>query len=154
MNLLLPLPQQTDPAVHQETAENIDEPVKTLDQAYARKNEYAARDQRSDDSPEQHPVLQFTGHAKISEDHEEYKKIVNAERELNQIADGEFQACRAPMPEIHQHRESCGQSHPHRAPAQGFAKADRVCAAIEHAQVERQHRQHKDIKENPEEQHS
>src|ERR1700751_2776858 len=105
MNLLLPLPQQTDPAVHQEAAENIDEPVKTLNQAYARENERPARDQRSDDSPEQHPVLQFTGHAEVPENHQKDKEIVDAERKLDEVPGRELQTGCAPVPKIHQHRK-------------------------------------------------
>ena len=69
-------------------------------QSFAGENERAARNQRSDNSPEQHPVLQFARHLEISEDHQEHKEIVDAERKLNEVAGRELQAGRAPVPPV------------------------------------------------------
>ncbi len=99
-------------------------------------------------------MLQLRRDAEISKDHEEDEKIVDAERKLDQVPGGKLQAGRSPMPEVNQNGKAGRESDPHCAPAHGFPKIDRMRPAIEHAQIERQHREHENIKQDPEEQHS
>ena len=96
--------------------------MKALDQADAGQNEDSARDQRAQDAPEQNAVLQFAGNAEESEDDQKDEQIVDAERQLDQIAGRELKTLRATVPEVNEDGECRGQSDPHRAPAQRLAE--------------------------------
>src|ERR1035438_2914530 len=52
--------------------------------------------------------------------------------------------------EIDQHRERSGQCDPDHRPRDGLTKRYDMLFTMEDAQVERQHCQHEDVKENPE----
>ncbi len=71
MDLGLALAEQFDAAVDQQRAENIDDPVKSLDQAHAGDDENRPHDQRAQDSPEQDLVLVAGRHLEITEDQQE-----------------------------------------------------------------------------------
>ena len=47
-------------------------------------DEDAARDQRADDSPEQHAVLQVRRHREVRERHQEDEQVVDGQRLLDQ----------------------------------------------------------------------
>src|SRR5215470_795794 len=125
--------------------------MKALDQTDACQDENAARDERAHNSPEQNTVLQLAGHAKVTEDNQENEKIVDAERELDYVPGGKFEALGASMPEVDENGKRGCEADPHGAPAEGLAKTHRVHATVEDAQIKRQHHQHKDVKKNPEE---
>ncbi len=55
MNVGAVLPQQLDAAVNQDCAEDVDDPVKAVQQRDAGGDEDGAHDQRADHAPEQHP---------------------------------------------------------------------------------------------------
>ncbi len=112
-----------------------------------------AHEQRAENSPEQHLVLVFVGNFEIAEDDEKYEQVVDAEREFDDVAGHELERLSPSVPEQHQHRKRGRQRDPDTRPGQRFAKTDAVGAAIQHAQVERQHRHHKQVEENPEDKH-
>src|SRR5205085_8703565 len=72
---------------------------------------------------------------------------------LDQVSGGKLQAGCATMPEINDDAEGCGQGNPHAAPNQRLAKAHRVRPPVEDPEVQRQHGKHKQIEENPKQQH-
>jgi hypothetical protein len=56
------------------------------------------------------------------------------------------------MPEVHQYRKGRSQPDPDSGPYQRFAELDRVRPPVKDTEVERQHRRHKKIEKNPENQ--
>ena len=127
--------------------------MEARDQAHARHDECTPHHERPENSPEQHFVLVLVGHLEVTEDNQEYEQVVDAERQLDDVAGHELQRRSPPMPEQHQHRKGRGQRDPDSRPGKRFAKAETVGAAIQHAQVERQHRHHKQVEQNPEDEH-
>ena len=68
-----------DPGEDQEGSEEIDDPVKIVEQRRSEGNENPAHDERAQNPPEQNPVLVGQGNGKIGEDQQEDKNIVHAE---------------------------------------------------------------------------
>ena len=81
---------QPDAAINQQRSKKVENPVEALDQADAGKNKDAAHQHRPDNSPEQYPMLMLLGHGEITEDQEEDKKIIDAEREFENVAGDEL----------------------------------------------------------------
>src|SRR5450631_632807 len=129
------LEKQLDAAVHQERAEYVDDPVEFLDQADAGRDKDSAHDERPQDSPEQHLVLVERRHLEETENQEEDKKIVYAQREFDDVSGDELQSGRAAMPEENHDRENSGQCDPGHAPGQSFTKLYGVGPAVEHTQI-------------------
>src|SRR5450755_583125 len=140
------LKKQLDAAVHEECAEDVDDPVESLDEAYAGRDENCAHDERAQDSPEQHFVLMDRRHLEETKNQQEDEKVVNAERELDDVSGNELQRGGAAVPEENHDRENAGQRDPGHAPGQGFAKLYGMSAAVENAQVQHQHGEDEKIK--------
>src|ERR1700676_1576560 len=92
MNFFLLHEQHVNSGVNNKRAKNIEHPGKALNQLGARKNHYAAHDQRPEDSPLKHAVLQAFIDSESAEDHQKKKKVVNAERLFDYVAGEELQA--------------------------------------------------------------
>src|SRR5438105_1165933 len=71
------LPEEPDPGKHQESAKDVDDPLEPLDQAHAHQYENGAHDQRSDNSPKEHPMLLRTRNMEIPEYQQEDKEVIN-----------------------------------------------------------------------------
>ena len=80
-----------------------------MDQAHPGDDENSAHDQRAQNSPEQHAVLLLLGHGEKVEDHEEDEQVVDAQRELDNIAGDELQCDLVPLPEIERWREGAAR---------------------------------------------
>ena len=82
---------------------------------------------------------------------QEHEQVVHAQRQFDQVAGEEFQSLvvAAPVPDARV--EDQRQRDPHRAPGQRLLHADGVRLAVEHAQIQRQHRQHERAETNPNE---
>src|ERR1700685_67254 len=93
------------------------------------------------------------GHFEITEDEEEHEQVVDAERQLNHITSDELDGLRPAVPEQLQDRECGCQRDPEARPRERFAETDAVGAAIQDTQDERQHRDHNQVKKNPEQKH-
>src|SRR2546427_7570048 len=89
----------------------------------------------------------------IAKDHQKHKQVVDTERELNHVPSDELQHAGAAVPEENEHSKSGGQRDPHARPDESFAKADSMGSAIQHSQIEHQHRHDEEVKKNPEEEH-
>src|SRR5215472_17801892 len=154
------LAQQFDSAVYKDRTEHIDDPMEAIEQGDAGNDEDGAHDQRADDSPEQHLMLKLPGHSEIAKDQKEDEKIVHAERELDDVTGDELKRKLLVGPrrppdhllakEIDQNREQAGQTDPHDRPADRLAEADVVLLAMKDAEIERQHRQHEHVEDDPE----
>ena len=105
---------------------------------------------RPQNSPEQNFVLMNCGHLEISKDEKEDKKIIDTEGKLDHIPGDELQRGDTPVPKIDNDREDSGQCNPHGAPQQRLTKFHHVGTTVEDAQVQDQHRQDEEIKQNPE----
>src|SRR6266478_1509604 len=150
MDFRFALPQQLESRIDEQSAESVGDPTEAADQAHARHDEYSPHEERSENSPEQHLVLVLVGHLEIAEDYEKYKQVVDAERQLDYVAGHELQRLSPPVPEQFQHRERSSERAPHSRPGKRLAKAHAVGAAIQNAEVEHQHRHHKQVEKNPE----
>src|ERR1700743_3293953 len=98
-------------------------------------------------------MLLALGDGKIAEDHEKNKKVIDAERKLQNVSGNKFQRDRLPLPEINDPRKNRGQAYPDPAPYQRFFRARRFAAALEIAQIDRQHAKRENIEKNPEIEH-
>src|SRR6185503_15735439 len=149
MDLSLLLEEQLDAAVNQEGAEDVDNPVKPLDESHAGHDEHGAHDEGSQNSPEQDLVLMDGGHMEEAENQQEHEEVIDAERKLDDVSGDKLERGGATVPEENHHREDDGQGDPHCAPGQGFAKLYGVGAAMEHTQVEHQHGEDEKIEQDP-----
>ncbi len=146
MDLSFILEEQLDAAVHQEGSEDINDPVESLDQAYAGHDENGAHDERAQNSPEQDLVLVGRRHLKETEDQQEDEKVIDTERKLDDVSGDELQHGGTAMPEKDHASEDRGQCDPSDTPEHGFAKFYGVGAAVEDAQVQHQHGEDEKIK--------
>src|SRR5580692_10730898 len=145
------LTKQLDSAVDEQRPENVGDPMKSLNQTDAHDNEDAPHHQGTDDSPEQYFVLVLRSDAKVAENQEEDKEIIDAKRKFNHVTGDELHGGRVPIPRINQHSECAGQTNPEQAPGQRLTKFHRMARPLQEAQVDRQHAQHEKIEQNPEE---
>src|ERR1700687_1450515 len=99
MDLGLLLKEQLDSAVHQKRTEHVDNPVESLDEADARRDEDRAHEERAQDSPEQYLVLVDRRHLEETEDQEKDKEVVDTQREFDDVSGDELQRGRAAVPE-------------------------------------------------------
>src|SRR5271170_6662581 len=143
------LAKKPDAAVHQESTEDIRDPLKSLDESDTNNDKDGPHDQRAHDSPEQYFVLVFGSDAKESKNQNEDKEIIDAKRQFNDVTSNELHCGRVPVARINQHRECAGEPNPNQAPDQGLAKINRMAAPLQKSEVERQHAQHEKIEENP-----
>ena len=160
MDLRSPLSKQLDAAVDENAAEDVDDPMEAVQQRDAGRDKYRAHDERTHHAPEKHFVLQLAGHAEGTKDQQEYEKVVDAERQLDEISGNKLQrklwigrnaATDHGVPEeVDQDGETGSQADPHRRPSDGLAEFDNVFLAMEDAQVERQQRQDKHVEDDPE----
>ena len=82
--LLVAADQELEAGDDQEDPEDVGHPVERREQRGADRDEDAARDQRAQDPPEQHPVLQVRGHREEREGRQEDEQVVDGERLLDQ----------------------------------------------------------------------
>src|SRR5215467_180105 len=87
-------------------------------------------------------MLVTGGYAEISEDQQEDKDIVYAQRLLDQVAGQECERRLGPEPVIYAQIEEQRQNDPDAAPGQRLSDRHFVRLAMENAQVEGEHRQH------------
>jgi len=123
--------------------------VKSSDQANAREDEGGAHGDGADDSPEQNSVLHGLGQIEIAEDEEKDKKIVGAEGELDDVAGGKFEGGGVSLPDVEEGGEGGGKRDPQAAPDECLPHFEGLGAAVEDAQIERQHRGYENVEENP-----
>src|SRR2546426_3364696 len=148
MDFRFSLPKQLDPRINQQRPEEIRDPFEAPDQRDARQDEQSAHDKRAHDPPEQHLVLMVIVYFEIAKDHQKHKQVVDTERELNHVPSDELQHAGAAVPEENEHSKSGGQRDPHARPDESFAKADSMGSAIQHSQIEHQHRHDEEVKKN------
>jgi hypothetical protein len=139
-----------DAGEDQKGTEDVENPVELLDQVRPGANHGAPHRQRAQDPPEQHPVLQAWGDPEVTEEEGENEDIVDRERLLDEIARQELQGGVAPHEGDNPAVEGQRQEHPEHAPGRGLLESDLVRLAVEHQEVEGEHRQHKEVKADPE----
>jgi len=84
--MVLALEQHPDASEHQERPEYVQDPVVLLDERRANEDESEAHHQRPDDTPEQHPVLEFARDREGREHEREHEHVVDAQGVLDDIA--------------------------------------------------------------------
>jgi len=112
------LAPKLESAVHKESAKDVDDPVKRIDQLNANDDESAAHYDGADNAVEQNFVLQFCRDLEIAKNDEEEKQIVYAQGKLNHIASREFQGGVVAEAVVHQQGEAGRQSDPYAAPGE------------------------------------
>ena len=70
---------------NQESAENIENKVKAIDERNAEPDHDAAHDQRANNSPNEHAMVRDRRHFEIAEDEDEDKDVIDAQRVFDQI---------------------------------------------------------------------
>src|SRR5216683_1288222 len=93
--------QELDAGEHQECAKQVTQPLKPLKQDGAHCNEDSPHYQRSEDSPEQNPVLQLRGHREPRQRHEEYEDVVDRQSLFDQIPGEELEPALLADPKVH-----------------------------------------------------
>src|SRR5208282_2855833 len=119
---------QPDAAIDEQRPEAVQNPVKALDEPNPGDDEDGAHYQRADNSPKQHAVLLLLGHGEVAEDYEEEEKVVDTERELEDVTRDEFDRDLAPLPEKNYHGKCCRQANPHRAESDRLARTHAAAA--------------------------
>ncbi len=147
--LLVLLGRHAHTGVDQEGAEDIDDPLKALDQGRTNQDHPAAHDQGADDAPEQHTVLVGRRHAEVREQQDEDENIVDAERVFDQVAREELDRLGLASPEIQADVEPQRQHNPDDRPGRRLAHGHGVGAPVEHAQVQGQQAQDDNQKRDP-----
>src|SRR5215469_6046060 len=121
-----------------------------MNQSDAGADEESTQDQRTNDSPEQHPMLLLFGDGEVVEDHEEDKQIVDTQRELENVPGEKLKTTLMSLPEIEDSGEGESHGNVYGAPAESFTKSNHTSGAVEYAQVHHQHAEREQIEENPE----
>jgi hypothetical protein len=139
---------QANSAVDEECAETVENPVEALHEANAGYDEDAAHEQRAEDSPEQHAVLVLVRDSEEAEDYEEKKKIVDAQREFDEISGNELNCDLPSLPEENQNGKCHGQGKPHGAANEGITRAPGA-SALEGKEIQRECGEREDVEEDP-----
>ena len=124
--------------------------MKPVDKADAGTDEDAAHDQCAEHTPEEHAVLQSLGNAEIGKDQEKNKKIVNAEREFENISGNELERDLRTLPEMQNQGEDQSQDDVKRRPDESGPKTDRAAGTVKDGEIQHQHAQRENVEENPE----
>src|SRR5690606_29940234 len=85
VHLVAALDEELDPGEHQKRTEDVNHPVEALEERRAEHDENRAHDERTQDPPEQDPVLVLTRNRECREDDDEDEDIVDRQRLLDQI---------------------------------------------------------------------
>jgi hypothetical protein len=130
--------------------EDVDDPVELLDQVRPGANHGPAHGERPQDAPEEDPMLVPGRNAEVAEEEGEDEDVVDGKCLLDEIARQELERGGTPqnISETTVKREC--HEHPEHAPRRGLRQPDLVGLAMEHEEVEREQRQHEEVKANPE----
>src|SRR5215468_10906214 len=121
-----------------------------MDKPYSCADKYSAQNERTEDSPKEHAMLLLIRNGEVIEDHEEYKQIVDTQRQLDHVAGDELEAGLTSLPEIQNRGEGSGLRDVHEAPTQSLTKLDDVARAMKGAQVDDEHGQRENVEKDPE----
>ena len=149
VDLIIIVREHLDAGDDQEGTEDVDYPVKLLDQCNAGKNEGGTHKQRPDDSPEKDLVLVLSRDTKEGEDHQEDEEIVDAQRLLDQITGQELHGRHGAACIVDKAVEYQCERDPDSTPGESFAHLDCVRFAMKNPQVESQQAQNDNCKQNP-----
>src|SRR5271170_1950730 len=133
MHLLPVLPDHVQSGINQEHAENGKNPVETGNQDRPGGDHDAAHNQRAQNAPCEHAMLHVLVHLKRPENHQEDKKIVDAEGFLNHISSKVLQPSLRTMPMPHEKTEPHSQPDPHYGPESGLPNSDFVGFSMKYA---------------------
>ena len=78
--------------VNQKRAEDVNDPMKTVDQLRARQNHRHAHYQRAQHAPIQNAMLVFRRNFEVGKDQEKKKQVINRQRQLDEIAGNELES--------------------------------------------------------------
>src|SRR5260370_32129324 len=145
--------------VKEKGSEDVNQPGKSVQQGGPRNDKRGPQDNRSDNSPGQHPMPQMIRHPKKTENDHEDKKIVHEQRKHDQEAGDKLQGFAWPilriiripqMPEMLNTNKSKGQSQgdPDEGPDGRFFAGNTMAFTLENTQGQRQDEVHKTMKTN------
>ncbi len=124
--------------------------MEMLDQSHTGADEDPAKNERSDDTPEQNAVLLFVGNGEVLKNYEKDKQVVDTERQFKNVSGNELESDLLSVPEIKHDRKCARQSYVEGAPSKGRAKAYSTLPPMEDKQVEDQHADGEGVEEDPE----
>jgi len=146
--VLVAVAEDLDAGVDQEDTENQQHPPELGDQRRSEDHEGGAQSERTEDSPEQDPVLVLERDRHRGEQHRPNEHIVDAERLLDQIAADVLAEGTAAELDRDEYREAEPTCNPHSGLDQRFLR--RRCVVIPVAeQVDREHRRDRRGEEDP-----
>jgi hypothetical protein len=128
----------------QDRPEDVHHPVEVGEQRGAGEDEDRAHAERAEHAPEEHTVLVCGRHREVREDRVEDEQVVDRERLLDHVAGQELESALGTKPLRDERREAQCERHPDRAPDAGLLRRDLVRIAMEHAEIQREQRQHED----------
>src|SRR5664280_1882372 len=111
IDLFVLLAKQFETAVDEDRAEDINEPVKAVQQRDARDDEDGTHDQRAQDAPEQHVVLKVSRDAKIAEDEQKNEEVIDAKGLLDEVSRNELQRQLGVGPRASAHHGAVSYTH-------------------------------------------
>ena len=80
--------------------------------------------------------LAFRGHGEVLEDDEEYKDVIDRQREFNQVPGRKLQRARLPDFKVEEYIKQRCQRDPDGGPRTGLFKADIFGAAVHYTQIQ------------------
>ena len=149
MHLLVALLKQLDARDGEKRAEQVDGPVKPLQESAASEDEDGAHCQSSQDAPEQDAVLVDGRHSEGREDDDEDENVVYGQRLFNQVTGGELERALRPEPVIHPGVEDDRERHPHGAPDARLLEGHLVRVLVKYTEIDGKHRQNEGYKSGP-----
>src|SRR5258708_13252231 len=123
----------------QEGPEQVENPVEIFEQHSSKGNQDAAHDERTQNTPEQHPVLIACRYTEVAEEQYKDEDVVNAEGLLDQIARQELQRMFRSTEEVDSSVEEQRQCNPHGTPYRGLTDRDGMRLAVKATQFEYEH---------------
>ena len=102
--------------VDKETAEEPEDPLKSLDQFSAHQHEGQSHQHRAENAPEEHPILVLQGHAEITKHDCKHEDVVHRQRPLNEIASEKLDGSGIAQPPPDQAVERKGEGRPDAGP--------------------------------------
>ena len=141
IDFILARQRHLDAGVNEEGTEDVENPVETVDHTHADENKSCAHDDRANDSPEEHAVLEFGSNFEVGENENEDEDVVHTQGELDDVGGEKLlsRLCSAPEPDHSVEREREGD--PDGAPAQRFLEFHfMVGIALKDPEIDREHR--------------
>ena len=138
MHRLVLLPHEAHAGENEEGAEHEQQPFEAVEEGHAGEDEDEPHEQRPEDAPEQHAVLELPGHGEIAEDQRPDEDVVDRQALLDEVAGVVLARRLAPVEAEHDEAEGEADADPHRRLEGGLLGPDGVGPPVEDKEVDEQ----------------